>query len=159
MITASIPELLSLCAEETLGSMFFTPILGPFEAGSEQPYLRVRLCFLGGASRAGHSDAAAPGGHLDIEVSREAADSIAANFLAADEGSVPEHRVDDVLCELANIICGNVMSAIASKAGFSLLSPEIIRDSGEEWPEAQRFQESFELERGWLTVRLALTNA
>jgi hypothetical protein len=159
MIPGSIPEVLSLSAEETLGSMFFTPILGPYDASGQQSHVRVRICLLGGCAAAGHSDSAAPGGHLDVEVSREAAYLIARNFLAAEQGSVPDHRVNDVLCELTNIICGNTMSALASKPGFSLLSPEIIRSDGESWPQSESFHKSFELEQGWLTVRLVLTKA
>jgi len=159
MIAACIPEVLSLSAGETLGSMFFTPILGSHEITGEPPYIRVRICFLGGVMAIGHSDSAAPGGHLDVEVSREAADLIAANFLAADSSSVPDHRVDDVLCELANIVCGNVLSAIASRPGFTLLSPEIIRGEGGMWPETECFVECFDLEQGWLTVRLVLKSS
>jgi Chemotaxis phosphatase CheX len=151
-----VEELVALSAEEVLGTMFFTPVLGRLQTEQESPHRGVRLCFLSGTSDPEHPDTAAPGGHLDIEVSNDAAQAIAANFLAVDEGSAPDHKVDDVLCELGNIICGKIMSDLASGTGFSMLSPEIIRGAGAEWPNVQRFEESFELERGWLRVRLAL---
>lgn len=164
-MTLSIPEVLASSAEDVLETMFFTQVLGrrPFdeivEGGPEKPYLSVRLCFLGGLKTNGDSSAAQPGGHLDIEVSREGAQWIASSFLAADDGSVPQHRVADVICELTNVVCGNVMSNLASGSGFSMLSPEVIRGSTVEWPHAVRYQESFQLERGWLTVRLGLASA
>jgi CheY-specific phosphatase CheX len=157
-MTNSIPNVLAHSAEEVLETMFFTQVVGrrPLheEATQEKPFLAVRLCFLGGGD-----SSAQPGGHLDIEVSREGAQWIASSFLAADDGSVPQHRVADVICELTNVVCGNVMSNIASESGFSMLSPEVIRGSTIEWPHAVRYEESFQLERGWLTLRLGLASA
>jgi Chemotaxis phosphatase CheX len=156
MMTESIPDLLASSAEDVLGTMFFTPVIGRDDTSASEPsHLAIRLCFLAGGSRADQAEASSPAGHLDLEVSREGAQCIAASFLAAD-GTVPEFRVNDVLCELANVICGNVMSIWASESGFALLSPEVIHSSGEEWPNAQAFEEWFELERGWLKLKLAL---
>jgi hypothetical protein len=169
-MTASIPDVLASSAEEVLETMFFTQVLrrrpvNEISIQAEKPYLAVRLCFLSGSKTGGdscssiHLGAAQPGGHLDIEVSREGAQWIASSFLAADDGSVPQHRVADVICELTNVVCGNVMSNIASESGFSMLSPEVIRGSTVEWPHAVRYEESLELERGWLILRLGLTSA
>ncbi len=161
-MTTSIADVLAHSAEEVLETMFFTQVIGrrPLldEATPEKPFIAVRLCFLGGLKTEGDSSAQ-PGGHLDIEVSREGAQWIASSFLAADDGSVPQHRVADVICELTNVVCGNVMSNIASESGFSMLSPEVIRGSTAEWPHAVRYEESFQLERGWLTLRLGLASA
>ncbi len=155
MMVESIPDVIQASAEEVLGTMFFTPVFGrlQFPADGEAPpcHASVRICFLGGT----HSDISAPGGHLDLEVSLEAAQLLAANFLAAD-GPVANYKVDDVLCELANVICGNIMSSLASENGFALLSPELIRKRQDRWPGARLFQERLELERGWLALRLAL---
>jgi hypothetical protein len=164
-MTASISAVLANSAEEVLSTMFFTQVLGhrpvvdEVDGTTEKPYLTIRLCFLGGLGTHGDSSASEPGGHLDIEVSREGAQWIASSFLAVDDGSVPQHRVADVICELTNVVCGNIMSNIASESGFSMLSPEVIRGSTVEWPHAVRYQESFQLERGWLTLRLGLANA
>ena len=108
-----------------------------------------------------------PGGHLDLQVSHEGAQLIASSFLAADDGTVADHRVADVICELTNVVCGNLMSSIASASGFSLASPELIRRSSPEalhgstpeGPHTVHYEESFQLERGWLTLRLALADA
>lgn len=161
-MTALVSELVSSSAEEVLETMFFTQVVGkrqpePDAAAREKPYLTVRMCFLGGAENAGASATAQPGGHVDVEVSRDGAQWIASSFLAADDGSVPQHKVADVICELTNVVCGRIMSQIASVSGFTMLSPEVIRSSSQEWPHAVGYEESFQLERGWLTVRLGLT--
>ena len=165
-MSKSIPEVLTSSAEEVLETMFFTQVVGrgqappsPDEEAEKKPYIAVRLCFLGGAEPSASPSSDRPGGHLDIEVSREGAQWIASSFLAADDGSVPQHRVADVICELTNVVCGNILSNIASKSGFSMLSPEVIRGQGPEWPHAARYEEFFQLERGWLTLRLGLANA
>jgi hypothetical protein len=57
------------------------------------------------------------------------------------------------------------MSNIASEAGFlmfSMLSPHVIRMSNPantDLPRAARYEESFQLERGWLTLCLELASA
>ena len=170
-MSKSIPEMLTASAEEVLETMFFTQVIGRGqEAGSsdveaeKKPYIAVRLCFLGGAEPGGNPSTDRPGGHFDIEVSRAGAQWIASSFLAADDGSVPQHRVADVICELTNVVCGNILSNIASHSGFSrfgfsMLSPEVIRGRSLEWPHAVRYEEFFQLERGWLTLRLGLANA
>jgi hypothetical protein len=154
VITEAIADVLFSSAEDVLGTMFFTPVVERIESSSEfECHASVRLCFLGGS----HADPSEPRGHLDLEVSRDAAQLIASNFLAAG-GSVPSYRVDDVLCELANVICGNVMSRLASDQGFSLLSPELTPRRQEGWPGARVFEERLELERGWLTLRFGLVH-
>jgi CheY-specific phosphatase CheX len=153
-----IPDLLAISAEEVLANMFFTQVVArkPVEGAPEKPFMGVRLCFLGGTEGDQGTSTSKPGGHLDLEVSREGAQWIASSFLAAEDGSVPQHRVADVMCELTNVVCGNVMSSIASASGFSMLSPELIRGSSPEWLHTVHYEESFQLERGWLTLRLAL---
>jgi CheY-specific phosphatase CheX len=155
-VNTAIADLLAISAEEVLEAMFFTqvirrrPILDDGVAENEKAHMAVRLSFQRGPR------SSQPEGHLDLEVSRDGSQWIASSFLAADDGSVPQHSVADVICELTNVVCGNVMSNIASESGFSMLSPELIRASGPQWPDAELYEESFELERGWLTLRLCL---
>src|SRR3979409_509601 len=98
-MTKSIPAVLASSAEEVLETMFFTqvvdrrPLVDEASEGTpEKPFLAVRLCFLGGLDSSGNPPSRRPGGQLDVEVSREGANWIAASFLAADEGSVPHDR-------------------------------------------------------------------
>lgn len=165
LINESIPDLLTISAEEVLETMFFTQVVGikPDVAEAEQTVkdecLAVRLCFLGSAESAGH------GGYLDLKVSPEGAQWIASSFLAADEGTVEASKVADVICELTNVVCGNIVSNIASEAGFTMLSPKVVPmsspnpGSAPEWLHAVCYEKSFQLERGWLTLRLKLASA
>jgi hypothetical protein len=166
-----IPDLLAISTEEVLETMFFTQVVarlpvvnGVAEGATDQPHLAVRLSFLGGPAAPQGSSNLQPGGHLDLQVSRDGAQLIASSFLAVDDGTVADHRVADVICELTNVVCGNVMSSIASASGFSLASPELIRRSCPEHASGPgshtvHYEESFQLERGWLTLRLALADA
>jgi len=147
-MTASIPDLLANTAAEALGTMFFTSVTrrwqGSVVADTSRAPL-VRIPFLAGAGSSGY---------LDLRVSREGAQSIASSFLATEE-EVPEHRVNDVICELANVICGALLSVLLSERGFRLLTPEVLREpSGGVNPAT--FEEALELERGWLTLHLNL---
>jgi CheY-specific phosphatase CheX len=164
LMNESIPDLLAISAEEVLETMFFTQVVGiqPDVAAAKQApeddCLAVRLCFLGSAEGAGH------GGYLDLEVSLEGAQWIASSFLAAEEGAVETSKVADVICELTNVVCGNIVSNIASEAGFTMLSPKVLSPesdpgSSSEWLHAACYERSFQLERGWLTLRLKLASA
>jgi len=67
-----------------------------------------------------------PSGRLAIWVSLQAAWFIAANFLGKDSGELAELEVSQVVCELANMICGAVLSRIESGTTFSLGSPRLL---------------------------------
>ena len=64
-------------------------------------------------------------GFLTLRVTRVAARSVAADFLGAEESDLSEESTKEVICELANMICGSVLSRIESSAGFRLATPEI----------------------------------
>jgi len=151
-ITQSIPDLLVNTAAEALGTMFFTPVTrrlkGSFVANTTDTLL-VRIPFLAGSQS---------NGALDVRVSSEGAQWIASSFLASDGATVPEYRVNDVICELANVICGSLLSVMLTDRGFRLLTPEVLR---EKFPDQRpsSFEESLELERGWLTLRLNMSPA
>lgn len=99
-------------AGEVLETMFFTGI--ETEAGSDVPAPQVsaELVFRGVRS-----------GKFGVQVPLETGQQIAANFLGADE--VTSHQVDEVLCELCNMLCGSVLSRLEEGARFELLHPEI----------------------------------
>ncbi len=151
MTTASIPDLMVTTAADALGTMFFTPVVrrchGSVVANTNGALL-VRIPFLAGAGSSGH---------LDIRVSTSGAQSIASSFLAVDEGPVPEHRVNDVICELANVICGSLLSTLLSERGFRLLTPEVMREPA--GVSSSTFEEALELESGWMTLHLNLGSA
>ena len=100
--------------------MFFVETLG--ESPLPEPgtpvrasEIAVRLTFHG-----------EPAGSLTLHLSSAAASPIAADFLGADEESVTGQQTAEVVCELANMICGSVLSRVESAAPFHLSAPQIV---------------------------------
>ena len=101
--------------EEVLEKMFFIQCLGePREFVSESEVVAY-LTFEGD-----------PSGSLTLRVTAGAARSVAADFLAAEEPDLSEQQIGDVICELANMICGSVLSRVESATTFRLASPRIV---------------------------------
>ena len=104
---------------DVLESMFFLDTLG--EAG-EPPAgadtVKVHLSFEGD-----------PPGCFEMRLARRAANAIAADFLGEDAGSLTPRKSTDVTLELANMICGAVLSRIESSATFRLGAPRVVADS------------------------------
>jgi len=98
--------------------MFFLDTLG--EAG-EPPAgadtVTVHLSFEGD-----------PAGCFEMRVACPAANAIAADFLGEDAESVTPQQSTDVTLELANMICGAVLSRIESSATFRLGAPRVVAD-------------------------------
>jgi CheY-specific phosphatase CheX len=67
-----------------------------------------------------------PPGSLRLRVTAKAARAISADFLGMDECEVADHQVRDVVCELANMICGSVLSRVESAVTFRLSAPEVM---------------------------------
>lgn len=95
--------------------MFFIQCLGePLESVSE-PEIVAHLTFEGD-----------PSGALTLSVTAGAARSVAADFLGAEEPDLSEQQIGDVVCELANMICGSVLSRVESTTTFRLAAPRIV---------------------------------
>jgi len=110
-------EMLAAAAGEVLETMFFTGVYGPAQGGSPAE-LRVsaRLSFEG-----------TPSGVLILSVSEPAVRSLAANFLAPDEDApLSTAQQGCVVCELANMICGSLLSRVKTEEHFRLSSPELL---------------------------------
>lgn len=104
-------------AVEVLQKMFFicddgTP--AP-EGDNGTPEIAVRLTFEG-----------TPPGWLALRVGKMAARSIAADFLGEEEWMMTDRQAEEMVCELANMICGSVLSRTESEATFRLSSPLVV---------------------------------
>jgi len=98
--------------------MFFIQGLeGPESAASETRVV-ARLTFEGN-----------PSGSLSLSVTGAAARSIAADFLGEDEPELSEQQIGEVICELANMICGSVLSRVESNTIFRLGAPRLLEES------------------------------
>ncbi len=95
--------------------MFFVRSLDGFEEAATGPQLVAHLTFEGDRP-----------GSLALRVAQPAARSIAADFLGADESELSDREVGEVICELANMICGSVLSRVESNTAFRLSTPRIV---------------------------------
>jgi len=106
-------------AGEVLETMFFTAVYGPAQADGPpaEPRVAARLDFEG-----------TPSGALTLSVSEPAARALAANFLASGDeaGPLPVSQLGSVVCELANMICGSLLSHVKIEEHFRLSSPELL---------------------------------
>jgi CheY-specific phosphatase CheX len=113
----SIHQALHDAVVEVLEKMFFieaTDETCPDEA-LPNPGVLVEMAFEGD-----------PSGTFRMSLAHAAASLIAADFLGEDADSVTAHQVDEVAKELANMICGAVLSRIESSATFRLSAPGLV---------------------------------
>lgn len=94
-----------------------------------------------------------PPGRLWIRLSNEAARALAADFLGEEPSGLPAQKMEAVVCELANMICGSVLSRVESMTDFRLAAPRIVPDGSA--PLAMVSQ-TVPLTGGWLTVGLTM---
>ena len=129
---------------DVLEKMFFAQPLEEPAGDLPGAVLAVKLAFEG-----------APSGALTLTVTEDAARQIAADFLGEDENEISGRKVEEVTCELANMICGSVLSRVESQATFRLASPQLL--AAEAWrldphPGEARVVHSVALEKGKLTA-------
>ena len=135
-------EILCAGAQQVLETMFFSSIMGDREALPEDPVIGAQVSFHGN-----------PSGCLAIQLSSAAARTIASNFLGADdEQDLTEEQIGEVACELANMICGAVLSQIESDSTFEIRHPELSAP-GPESPDATTVR-CFDLDSGPLALSL-----
>lgn len=110
------------CFSEVLDAMYFTTVLdsGPRELtadGSPEAGALVAfsLRFAGDVS-----------GSFGIFLEESTASKLAANFLGEDESSISVIEAGEVASELANMLCGSVMSRVEGEHKFVLSHPEAV---------------------------------
>jgi CheY-specific phosphatase CheX len=142
MQISNLDQLMSSSASEVLETMFFTGVLGDAVDPPMDP-ITTRLDFRG-----------TPSGSFGLALSRESSRQIAAGFLAEDEEAVSQEQVNEVICELTNMLCGSLLSRIETETSFDLTHPELAS-----LPEDPDYSRNFELENGTLGVWLNLGEA
>jgi len=143
-----IRQALKEAIEDVLEKMFFVRMPGD---GEEPPVvdgieLEAQLRFEG-----------EPGGALALRITAEAARSIAADFLGTEENELDEQQIGEVVCELANMICGSLLSRLESEATFRLWSPEVVTTPAAETAEPEGAYQAVHaapVGNGTLTVRV-----
>ena len=114
--------MLAEAAAEVLETMFFTEVYGPAQA--DEPRAGARLA-------AALNFEGTPSGRLALRISTDAARLLAGNFLAAEpDDPVPETQLGGVVCELANMVCGSLLSRVRAESRFRLDSPALVAAEG-----------------------------
>jgi hypothetical protein len=118
MPDSAIRSALDEAVKAVLERMFFIAAGDPLSPGAAaEPSVQVRLTFEG-----------EPSGSLHLRVALPAARSISADFLGIERAEVSEQQIGEVVCELANMICGSLLSRTDSSATFRLGAPAIVPD-------------------------------
>jgi CheY-specific phosphatase CheX len=143
---ATIHTALSSAVVEVLDCMFFLEVLGEVaEPPPEAETVTVQVSFDGD-----------PPGDFQMRISRPAANAVAADFLGEDPESLTDRQSTDVTLELANMICGAVLSRIESRAAFRLGSPQMVVDDGGKRGSAEETRCTVETGKGALTVAIQM---
>lgn len=118
MPVCELEQMLLDSTVEVMETMFFTGVMGEtLERPRElpgAPWISARLSFRG-----------SPSGSFGVRVSRETGRRIAATFLGVVEDSLVESQIADVIGELANMLCGSVLSRLEKETRFELSHAEI----------------------------------
>lgn len=139
-----LQPVLSQSLEEVLEKMFFIRPLEDPDASAPcgQEAVSAHLSFDGD-----------PAGSLTLRVTRDAARSISADFLGENPNDLTPRQVTEVICELANMICGSVLSRIESTATFRLIGPQ-LGEAPDLFPGGTTAAHCLEIDGGSVTVIL-----
>jgi len=140
--------------EEVLETMYFTGVLDcglgcvspPEPAGADE--LAAEIRFQGSQS-----------GRFRVRAPLRLARMLTACFLGREEVEVPESQAGDVVCELANMICGSILSRLDHKGAFHIGHPELVQPGPLGEPEGITTSGWFDLENGILAVSLTVQQA
>ena len=97
------------CASQILETMFFTGVVSAVEQDSRPVAFPKSVCFQG-----------PPDGKLCVCMQPEAIQALAAGFLGVEPAEVTAAQCEQVTGELANMICGSVLSRCAPHSFFHL---------------------------------------
>ena len=138
-----IDGLLSQCVETVLETMFFSTASPRENPPPVEDEIHVTVDFSGSLD-----------GRFSLWLEKNAAVQLAADFLGAETSQVAPEQACETALELANMICGSVVSRIQSDQAFTLAAPKTIaRNVG---IQPCLGAKHFDLETGWLSVAIEL---
>ena len=141
-------QLISETVSAVLETMFFTIPVGHAELKVHAGDMEARLAFHG------H-----PSGALDVRLSRSGARMLAGGFLGEEDETLTDTQLGQVTSELANMLCGSLVSKLEPEESFDLDPPELVPMRTEDSSEQESSfasRQNFQLESGVLTVSLCL---
>ncbi len=144
---SAIQMAMASAVEEVLETMCFTGVLGseeasPAESDGDDEAITAALSFHG-----------QPSGDFRVSVPRSMARGMSGCFLGEEEEAVSDAQTEQVVCELANMICGSVLSRIGGGQLYDLTHPEL---TGSESQPATTVSRRFDLGDGMLTASMQL---
>jgi CheY-specific phosphatase CheX len=143
-----LQQILSESAAEVLEGMFFTSPLGSSAlCGLMENSIAAGLFFRG-----------TPPGRFGICASMNTSRSLAASFLGKDPELIDEQQCGEVICELANMVCGSVLSRLEKDVLFELTQPKIGEPESSR-PENASVSLTLELEEGSLLAWILVEEA
>jgi CheY-specific phosphatase CheX len=115
MCTVDLTGALAESVSEVLETMYFTGVAGSEkqEAPPDGDWICTRLDFHGSRP-----------GSLGVRAPLPTARILAESFLGAEPETITESQCVEVLGEMTNMICGNVLSRLAKEERFALSHPE-----------------------------------
>lgn len=138
-----LSDLLGPAVSSVLETMFFSEALESCDPEPAASVLEARVAFSGERS-----------GSVSVCISEPAARVLAGSFLGESEDSLQDAQVAQIVCELANMLCGSIVTRIESHGTFDLAAPELLSDPAQSAIAKSDFQQSFSIDRGTLTVSL-----
>ena len=138
-------EFLDTTTEQVLETMFYTGVLGLADALAEEPRVLAEVGFSGSHS-----------GSIVVSTPVSTADILTAAMLGVDTSEVPEGQGPAVVGELANVLCGAILSQAEPSGRFVIAPPKVSRLAEPIMMQGVIAQRAFSIENGDLTVGLAL---
>lgn len=139
----SFDHLIAPAVGAVLETMFFSAPLGPSDPAAGASTLEARVTFSGEVS-----------GVLGVRISADSARNLAASFLGEFEDSLTDAQIAQVVCELANMLCGWIVSEPEFQGSFEIGIPELVSPGSEQLLRIPAVERSFAVESGTLTVLL-----
>jgi CheY-specific phosphatase CheX len=147
MESTEVQTALAEAVEEVLETMCFAMVLSssetaiPAPAGSDPVHAMLRF-------------EGTPSGVFHLSIPVALARAAGSGFLGRDEEEISDLEATEVVCELANMFCGSVLSRLEKETIFHLSSPVLVTgDAGFPFVGAG-ISRWFELEGGTLAVNL-----
>ena len=153
----TVRDAIGSAAQNVLETMYFTILEAEASVGSALPSdhtVRATLTFSGEWN-----------GSFLIETTAQAAREIAANFTGMmGPAEVGDQTAGEVLGEMANMVCGSILSFLGRQKLFNLGSPRIISAAGSQLAAVEFSPEYFTVERTFVldsgpAIRFAIASA
>ncbi len=150
-MNASLNDLVAKTASETLENLAFVFSFPKTESDAPPETAGAVLCKIGFSGPFS--------GVLDMSITEGCLAELAANMLGIDEEEISAEQKADAVKEVINVICGNLLPAVAgTRALFDLDAPETTDELTESigrglQPAARAF---LELEEGTCALRLSV---